>query len=277
MFIERHLNELLCRSIRYHLRLLFNPPPPRLTPLDKNYEQRSKAFSTVHDMIEMVVLDDKKKEWLLGGDKVTSLVNEALSFICSLFGVRNLLDPAYEIPTVSSEFCTSDPAQRQLPNNNNQKRLDPLTPDELNQVLDDMDHAFQVLITAKATKFLMGLLSIPKVISEIRRLGGWGDVETYATLLWRYELWEHQPAYEHFVLLSNYKTLSTRLVSIQTAIEAAGDAAENSLKELGKRYRVNAKKQKKQLLNWYPEIRSIDETLQDGWTTVRMFPTVEEK
>ena len=130
----------------------------------------------------------------------------------------------------------------------NTLRLAPLSPEEVEAVEDDIGRAVQVLVTARATEFLLGLVSIPAVKAEIERQGGWGDVETYAAKLWRYELWENNPSYEHFVLLSNFKTLYDRLVSIRSALEAARDAAQVSLKDLGDRFRVNAQKKRKNVL-----------------------------
>jgi len=276
LFVERRLNELLCNSTRYHLRLLLNPPPPRLSPLDTTYEQRSKSFSRIHEIVELTVVDDKKKVVPLDGDRVATLVNEALMQICHFFGSSNLLDPTSGIPMIDQNFCQTEASQRQVPRNN-KIRLPPLSQSEVEELQDDMNYAFQVLITLSATNFLLDLMSLPKVVSEIKRLGGWGDVETYATLLWRYELWDVHPDYEHFVLLSNFKTLSQRLISVKQALCEAGEVAKVSLTDLGDRFRINATKKNKIILRqFYPEINIVDEILDEGWKAVRAFPTVRE-
>ena len=277
LFVERHLYELLCRSIRYHLRLLLNPPPPRLSPLDENYETRSKSFSQVHEMVEMYIVDQKRKEFVIENDRISSLVNEALKVVCHFFGSNNLLDSTYAIPTIDANFCESEAAQRQIPTRSSKVQLAPLSPEQVQDVEDDIHDAFSVLVTYNATTFLLQLLSITKVKSEIRRLGGWGDVETFATLLWRYELWESQEDYEHFVLLSNYNNLFDRLVSIKAALGTAGEAARVSLQDLGDRFRVNTKKNKAVLVRNYPEIKTVDEALEDGWKAANLFPVVREK
>ena len=275
LFIERHLNELLCRSIRYHLRLLFNPPPPRLTPSDVKYEERSKSFSKIHELISMASLDEKNNQWEVGGDRVAAIFNDALQQVCCFFGSRNLLDPSYQVQNnIDTAFCESEPAQRQIPKNN-QIRLPPLSPEEVSELQSDVNYAFHILLANSAVNFLCNLLSIPKVTTEIKRLGGWADVETYAALLWRYELWESRPENEHYVLLSNLKTLQSRLTSIQKVLNTAADSAEVSLKDLRHRFRINAtKKNKNALLRLYPEIGTVEELLQDGWKEVREFPTV---
>eukprot|EP00977_Amphora_coffeiformis_P008205 scaffold1834_cov175-Amphora_coffeaeformis.AAC.11 len=276
LFVERRLNELLCNSTRYHLRLLLNPPPPRLSPLDINYEQRSKSFSRIHELVELTVVDDNKKVVPLDGERVASLVNEALMQICLFFGFGNLLDPTSGIPVIDQNFCQTEASQRQVPKNN-KVRLPPLSPSEVEELQDDMNYAFQVLITLSATNFLLDLMSLPKVVSEIKRLGGWGDVETYATLLWRYELWDIHPDCEHFVLLSNFKTLTERLASVKEALREAGEVANVSLKDLGDRFRINATKKNKTILRqFYPEINIVDEALEEGWKAVHAFPTVRE-
>lgn len=274
LFVERSLNELLCNSIRYHLRLLLNPPPPRLSPLDSNYEQRSKSFSRIHELVDIVVVDEKNKEVKVDGERIAPIVNEALMQICSFSGSSNLLNPANGIATIDPDFCQSEASQRQIPRNN-KTRLPPLSPVEVEELQDDMNYAFQVLITFSATRFLLNFISMPEVVSELKRLGGWGEVETYATLLWRYELWEIHPDSEHFVLLSNFKTLSERLTSVHDALYEAEEVARVSLKDLRDRFRVNATKKNKTILRQlYPEINVVDEALSAGWKAVRAFPHV---
>lgn len=277
LFLERHLSDLLCRTIRHHLRLLLNPPPPRLGPADIHYDERSKSFSKICELVELSTTDEKNKEVAIDIERLPSLVNEAAKIVCSYFGSNNLLDPSFHVSTINPTFCDSDASQRQIPKRNN-IRIPPLTLVEVDTVKEDMYQAFDVLVTASATNFLLGLLSKPAVQAEIKRLGGWGDVETLATTLWRYELWESHLDYEHFVLFSNFQTLYERLSSIKVALEAAQQTARVSLNDLGARFRVNAlKKTKDQLCRLYPEIRVIDEALKDGWEAVRAFPTVSTK
>lgn len=274
VYVERHLSDLLCSSIRHHLRLLLNPPPPRLTPADKSYEERSKAYSKIHELVQLSIVDKRNKEWEVEGERLASLFNEAAKAVCNYFGSNNLLDPSYQIPTVNAIFCQSDASQRQIPNASSKTRLAKLTRAEVETVQEEVIQAFDVLITASQTKFLIDLLS-KKVQEEIKRLGGWEYVETFATLLWRYELWENHPDYEHFVLFSNMKTLEARLESVKQALETPQQAARVCLEDLARRFRVNSTKQTKtKLVKIYPEIRDIEEVLNIGWETVRAIATV---
>jgi hypothetical protein len=274
LFIEDHLSSLLCRRIRYQLRLLLNPPPPRLTPRDVDYAQRSKAYSQVFTHVEMLVDGPKNTVYEVDGERLATLVNAALSQVANYFGVENLLDVSYTLPSISSAFCSSEASQRQIPIRS-KTPLPPLTLTQIEDVQADIDEAFRVLMVANASQFLMDLLAIPKVQSELKRQGGWGEVETHASLLWRYEIWGIHQEEAHLVLLCNVTTLSKRLSTLVSALQGPSETARVCLTDLGARFRVTTKSV--ELRRNYPEIATLGEHLREWWEQAQTFPTVLAK
>jgi hypothetical protein len=274
LFIEDHLSSLLCRRIRYHLRLLLNPAPPRLTPRDVDYSQRSKGYSQIHTHVEMLVDGPKNTVYEVDGERLASLFNAALSQVANYFGVENLLDTSYEIPPISSNFCSSEASRRQIPIRS-KIPLPPLTLTQIEDVQADMDEAFRVLVVGNACQFLVDLLAIPNVQSELKRQGGWGEVETHASLLWRYEIWGIHHEEAHLVLLCNVTTFSNRLVTLAAALQGPRETARVCLTDMGARFRVTTKSA--ELRRTYPEIITLGDHLREWWEQALTVPSVQAK
>jgi hypothetical protein len=74
--LEVRLAEHLGQAIRYQLRVLFNPAPPRLCSLDTNYENRALTYSKVHQLLTM----NKRTSYGLAVDDgfLSALISRAL-------------------------------------------------------------------------------------------------------------------------------------------------------------------------------------------------------
>ena len=269
LVMERRLAELVGQAIRYEVRLLLNPAPPRLSPADTQHETRSKDYSQVHTMLEMVT--PTKGKTVVDSDRIASLFNLALDCLSEFFGVETLLDPSYVEPQhVPVDFCRSNASQIGV---SLRAKAEPLSPEQVQEVLVDVQEATAYLAITRACRFLHSLLSVPGVYSEIEERGGWGEVETHASASWRYHLWKRCPEDAHLVLLCNVDAL---LIKITNFLTILNDSVESNLverlKDLSRRFRTNTKSQN--LLSKFPEISAVGTLLEDGMKVANSFPTV---
>jgi hypothetical protein len=278
LLVERRLAEFVGQAIRFQLRHLLNPAPPRLTPKDTGYEVWSKNYSQVHQLITLVDSNGDN----VSGERITSLFNLALDYLCEHFGLQQLLLPddithqhqPQQQPVVPHMFCAKPATNRGVAVRG--KSLASLTPDEIADVVDDIHEATCFLAATRACRFLHRFLSLPRVRDEIERLGGWGDVETYASISWQYDLWKTCREDEHLVMLCNFDVFYQKIATLlqTTMMDRQAQAAHDSLDAISSRFRCKTKSTNLKLR--HPEIAVIAEHLDEAWQVVNALPVVDE-
>ena len=269
LFIEKRLAELVGQALRYQIRLLLLPAPPRLTPADSDYDHRSQSHSQVFNKIVMKTMQKNAPE--VTEDRIAALFTKALDYLCEYFGLEQMGDPAFCEPTLPNKFCELPASKHEILKNGGPRAL---SEKEIEEVCSDIDDAAQVLSARNASVFLKALLSSTSVQEEIQRQGGWTKVETYATYSWMYDLWRLCPEDEHLVPLYDFDGFLRRLKLVVRATEETSLAAEESLDSLAKRFRLNTKS--KNLLTQHPEIYTVSEYLKERLAHANIFPSVLE-
>lgn len=267
LLVERRLAEFVGQAIRFQLRHLLNPAPPRLTPKDTEYEVWSKNYSQVHQLITLV--DSYGDD--VSGERITSLFNLSLDYLCEHFGLEKLLDITYQQPVVPPLFCAKPASNRGVAVRGN---LPPLTLDEIADVVDDIQEASSFVAATRACRFLHRFLSLPRVRHEIERQGGWGEVETYASISWQYDLWKTCPEDEHLVMLCNFDAFYQKIDVFLRAMTGPAQAAQDSLDAMARRFRTKTKSANLKVR--HPEISTIAAHLEEAWQVVNALPAVDE-
>ena len=234
---DQWLNDLVASTIRYQLRRLLNPQPPKISSNDAGFEQRSIDFS---DIASHVLADHA----LVEGGHYNSLVVRALMCIQPFLG-----------SPLPVEFFTNPSSHHEI----NARQLGPcgLTED-LNGCLRDLQQAMDMTAAASAARFLVAFLDHKVVRDEVERLGGWSGVETLATILFRWEL------ASPLVLLSNVDALHLQLRQLLPTWEATGLAAQRGINAFSQRFRLTTKSAR--ILKTYPQIDVVRERLEEVWT-----------
>ena len=139
-------------------------------------------------------------------------------------------------------------------------------------VLDDIHEATSFLAAARAARFLFDLLAPPEVQDEIARMGGWVEIETYASCIWKNDFWKLCPADAHLVALCNVAALQHRLQVYCEAMEELTDECESRLVQLHRNLRLSTKSAV--VLRMYPCIKEIAESFEHGMELANAFPLV---
>ena len=120
---------------------------------------------------------------------------------------------------------------------------------------------------------MLDLLEAPGVQDEIARMGGWGEIETYASCIWKNDFWQLCEADAHLVSLCNVSALHRRLQVYCTAMEDLTDACEESLTQLHDNLHLSTKSTA--LWRSYPCIKVIAESFEQGVHLANSFPHVD--
>jgi hypothetical protein len=273
LFVEQRLAEFVGQAVRYNLRRFFNQAPPRLTPADTHYEQRLGAYSQVHALVAMEMYDAYENA-AVDDACISALVSTALCRIYEFFGLEALLEHSSQLgpPSLPSLFCQKPASNRGFSVRSNYD-THPMTEHDMKDILDDVDEATSFLAATKGCRFLLDLFQIQGVPDEITRQGGWLEVETHASISWKYDLWKLCPADAHLVVLCNYADLFRTLESLLPVMEQQVASCETSLDALAKRFHITTKS--KNLLTKYPEIVEIASHVQEALVRAHSFPLVK--
>lgn len=267
--VEQRLAEFIGQAVRYNLRRFFNRAPPRLSPSDTKYDSRLNSYSQVLSLFEMVMPGEHENA-AVDDECISALFSTALCRLYEFFGLETLLDagqqPTTALPVL---FCHSPASNRAL---SIRGGTEPWTDQDVSDILDDIDDATSFMAAAKGSRFLLDLLQIKGVQAEIQRQGGWLDVETHASISWKYDLWKLCPSDAHLVVLCNYSAFLHKLQTLVPLMEQQVWSCQASLDALGTRFHVNTKS--KNLLTKYPQIPTIAEHLQEGLTRAHSFPLI---
>jgi len=278
LFVEQRLAEFVGQAVRYNLRRFFNKAPPRLSPADTKYDLRCNGYSQVYALCEMTMSDQAYENAAVDDECISALFSTALCRLFEFFGLEALLDAnsttmqqQQQIDLIPAFFCQAPASNRSLSIRGGGDAL--LTDQDVHDILDDIDEATGFLAACKACRFLLDLLAVPGVQAEIERQGGWWEVETHASISWKYELWKLCPADAHLVVLCNYTAFIAKMESLLPAMEHAQPNCHAVLACVAKRFHVTTKS--KNLLQKYPAIPDIAETLQEGLERAHAFPLIQ--
>jgi hypothetical protein len=244
--LESQLAELVGQGIRYRLRVLFNPPPPRLCNLDVQYEHRSQAYSKVNQLITMKSKVEQMELGCAADDGfLSALISRALRRCHDFWGLEHMMSEEEDGPIPPAAFCTSAASQRALPTPLRSMGDDLVTQQDRDFILQDVEEATSFLKAAYAARFLYDLWTAPNVADEIERMGGWSQIEFYAKTSVKYHLHQLCTADAHLVSLLNIKSLLRRLEMHCQLLEPLVDPCLEALQRVATNYQVYVPRKRK--------------------------------
>lgn len=270
MSVEQNLAALLGQAIRFQLRKLLNAKPVRLTKVNEDYDQMAETcYSKVNCLVKLT--NDAGVNAPVDEGFLSAPFSVALQRLYEYFDLPKLLDSSNAPMQLPTAFCASEQSQRELATR--PRNAEPWSQKDVEMVLDDIDTATSFLAAARAARFLLDLLEAPGVQDEITRMGGWGEIETYASCIWKNDFWQLCEADAHLVSLCNVSALHRRLQVYCTAMEALTDACEEGLMQLHGNLHLSTKSTA--LLRSYPFIKVIAESFEQGVHLANSFPHVD--
>jgi hypothetical protein len=270
--LESRLAELVGQGIRYRLRVLFNPAPPRLCNLDLQYEHRSQAYSKVNQLITMKSKVAKMELGCAADDGfLSALISRALRRLHDYWGLDHLMSQEQVGPIPPSTFCSSPASLRALPTPLRSMGDDLVTQQDRDSILHDVEEATSFLRAVYAARFLHDLWTAPGVGDEIDRMGGWSQVTSYANTSWKYHLHQLCTADAHLVPLSNIESLLRRLDIHCQVLEPHVDQCVEALKTLAKNYQVYVPRKRKVTAH----LNDITKYYVDAMSEVHALPHVQ--
>lgn len=280
--LEVRLAEYLGQAIRYQLRVLFNPAPPRLCSLDTNYENRALTYSKVHQLISMTKRTSDESDGIAVDDGfLSALISRALRRLYEFIDLEHLMTVPEDtylsfLSLIPTEFCTSAPSQRQIsPRMRSTDSTAELTEDDRDMVIADVQKAAGFLSATYAARFLCDVFTTPGVHEEVMRMGGWSSIERYASTSMKYHLYESCTADAHLVPLCDFLALLKRLQTFCIYMEPKTKSCLDSLAMVARNYHIpksTSPKQAKRKLHQYLE--DIAYIYNDMMTEVSAFPEI---
>ena len=278
--LEMRLAEHLGQAIRYQLRVLFNPAPPRLSSLDTNYENRALTYSKAHQLMTM----NKRTSFGLAVDDgfLSALISRALRRLYEYIDLGPLITVSEDtyvsfLSLIPSDFCTSAPSHRLIsPRIRSTDITDELTENDRDLVIADVQKAAGFLSATYAARFLCDVFTTPGVHEEVIRMGGWCSVERYASTSKKYHLYESCTADAHLVPLCDYLALLKRLQTFCVYMEPRTKSCIDALEMVATNYHIakpTSPKQAKRKLHHY--MQDIAYTYNDMMTEVNAFPEIK--
>jgi hypothetical protein len=259
LLLERRLSDAVGQAIRYALRKLLNAAPAAITSKDEVYAAKLDTFSKVPSIVSFAMADGEPSRVADDGS-ISVFISSALCSLCRFFGLNQLVSEtsvvALSLPKVFSPDRISN-----LGFNVRKRVIARLKDDELQEVLSAIRYANSFLAAANACKFLVSLWTAPGVKDEIDRQGGWSNVEMYAALSRKHDLWKFCHDDEHLVALCNYEALLQRLQTYLPVMQPLVDKCENGLMDLAERFHTNTRGMN--TLNKFPQIVDIANCLRE--------------
>ena len=244
MQLESRLAELVGQGIRYRLRVLFNPAPPRLCNNDVHYEHRSQAYSKVSQLITMTKNEENSELGCAAEDGfISALLSRALRRFHDYWGLESIM--SQDPPAIPSAFCSSEASHRILPPLSRGIGDDIVTQRDRDAILHDVEEATSFLKAVYAARFLYDLWTAPGVADEIQRMGGWSQVEFYAGTSWKFHLHHLCSADAHLVPFSNISFLLRQLELFCQVMEPHVDKCTEALQRVAKNYQIYIPRKRK--------------------------------
>jgi len=231
--LEHFLGKLVDRLIRYYLRLFFNAQPPVLTTPSEQHPAPdfSSTRSRVHTMILLQYKNNTSSRGAAAADGcISSFVNTALRRIYDW--QQNFVQEDLNHYPLESLSATT------------MRGTIPPTECEIQDITLDIHYLHRVRLGTDACRFLAELLTWPDVDNAIRAVGGWSEVEKYATLLDDYNLGQIQPDMAHFVLLKNVSYLIHQLNERRKMLEVLEHECHERLQFIWKQFKCGTRNKK---------------------------------
>jgi len=288
--IQKKLAESLGRSIRYHLRRLFNPVYGPVTVCETFEEQKkgnddNDVFKRPSNMSQ--ILQMRLPDWYSSGDttavadgSVSSVLNVALETIVNYFGVDMFLaGKEFILPSIPKSFCSSAAAKQGLQNKSDGMSI---SVDEVDSIVTDTVDAQRFLAAAKACKFIKDLFMWPGVEEEVVRLGGWTLVEERASEFESHHLDRFSQNDAHLVVLKSIPELLKRVDQCWSHLKDAAQDCTDALDDLWIKFKCDSvdldnqkKKSRKSKKSSSSAEVSIKRVLIEG-LEYHMFPNITE-
>lgn len=230
LHVEKQLAVWLAQSIRFQLRNLLNPAPPRFSPSDVHYEERSQAFSQVPVLVDLVSeLPREKISEAVKEKNLATLVSQALETVYAFLGDDVLRQTRADESTATLGSTLSANLQQYVDRPRIQRS--PPDPALIESLKRHVTASAQFLACRNAAQFLVDLFRLDRVGPEISRRGGIDRLEKYATLMWtsQLHLQDGERSYAHFVLLSNW---SSRIGQLEAWLQRTETSAEGCRKAM---------------------------------------------
>jgi len=271
--VEQCLADLLGQAIRFQLRMLLNEAPVRLSKANDAYDQMAEvSYSKVIDLVSAYYVNEEGNKVPLTDGILSAPFSTALQRLTEYFDIPTLLDSSNNaIPELPTEFCASEQFQRKL--SSKAGLYVPLSDDDVHTVVQEIEEATPFLAAARGARFLKDLLAAPGVQDEIERMGGWGEIETYASCIWNYDFWKLCPHDAHLLLLCNPAALHRRLQHYCDAMDELAEDCHASLQRLHKNFHLSTSSKK--LLKAFPQIPVIAKSYAECMELADAFPLIE--
>ena len=277
--LEVRLAEHLGQAIRYQLRVLFNPAPPRLCMADTNYANRSSSYSKVHELMTM----NKRASFGLAVDDgfLSALISRAFCRLYEFIDFEHLIsvpEDAYLsfLSLIPTDFCASAPSRRIIsPRIRSRDIPDVLNENDRDMVIADVQKATGFLSATYAARFLFDVFTTPGVHEEVVRMGGWSSIERYASTSKKYHLYESCIADAHLVPLCNYYAMLKRLQTFCVYMEPKTKSCIDALELVARNYHIpkpTSPKRSRRKLHHFME--DIADAYIDMMTEVNAFPEI---
>jgi hypothetical protein len=260
LFVERRLSTLVGQSLRYQLRWLLNPAPPRLGKADEGYAARSELYSKVANFVELKqyhadpedIRDFADNNWYCHGQDVqneaaedkffSAVVSKALSGFFDCFGP----DQPQRHFAIPHQFCQSPASHHPTPVTAGRNKLptvesnvtNPFAANEnlVQQIKVDMNEAASFWMACRSAQFLLDFLEEPRIRDELATRGGWREVERLAGFIRQFDLSRFCPEDAHLVLLDSYVSLVRKLRRAVDMLLPRMEDCRRSLNDLASRF-----------------------------------------
>jgi hypothetical protein len=281
--IEHRFANIVGQRLRFYMRMLLNPQPPRLGAKDTSYNNRASHFSKVSKIINLSLISSGQSSVALEDACVSALVSKALQHIYDLCGIdvfpisttnadidsKVCSVSIITLPVIPEVFCDRPASRRQISKGPPYIYFDD---EDVLEIQHDLDDATTLIVASKSARFLLDLFTCKKVVKEIARLGGWTKIEECARLSRQFKLWHICDSDAHLVPLFNNDQFVSRLKDICNHLEKHVERCENSLTALSKRLRLTTKGKTLQLN--YPQLVPVVEAFERCTEDINAIPVV---
>jgi hypothetical protein len=267
LHVEKQLAFWLAQSIRFQLRILLNTAPPRFSPSDVHYEERSQAFSQVPVLVDLVSeLSPKTISDAVTEKNLATLVSQALETVYAFLGDAILRQTLADESAASPSGTSTTYLLREYLDRPRSRRSPP-TPELIESMKRHVTASAQFLACRNAAQFLVDLFRLDRVGPEITRRGGIERLEKYAASMWtsQLHLQDGERSYAHFVLLSDWTTRIGQLEAWLHQTETSAEGCRNALTDVRTevlRWRCKARDgldvlvaEKLDYVKWMPRVR----------------------
>jgi len=271
-FVRKCLGDFIGRAIRFHLRRFFNPVPLHLHSDSDDLPDYSNTRSRIHEIVEMRDTDDGGRDTATADGSISSVMGIALQRMIHFFELNSEIVARRENQSDSyyaDSFCVRPASVRGLKESGG---VIELSEDDVQEILLDIEEGNAFLAGIRACRFINALLTWPGVSDAIEEAGGWGKIESLATIFQDCTLSSEMLEESHFILLSNVKGLLNKIVQDSDELKIVEQTCEDSLRNLWKRFRCGTRIQ--ELLQLNPCINIFQRELMAGKQT--RFPSIVE-